>query len=101
MDQIRYSHKDFGVISENLFTFDGVVLEIFGFTQGSPSGVTQLNQRFHRDLMTIIIEEPDRKGARKVEIKAGGPEQYTFKVPEQDRPVIDFLERVRTALPTA
>ena len=99
MDQIRYSHKDFGTISENLFTFDGVVLEIFGLTQ-TTSGA---HQRFHRDLMTITIEEPNRKGARKVEIYAGtrGVGQCMFMIDEQDRPVIDFLERVRAALPAA
>lgn len=99
MDQVRYSHTDFGTTSENLFTFDGVVLEIFGLTQ-TTSGA---HQRFHRDLMTINIDEPNRKGARKVEIYAGarGVGQCMFMVAEQDRPVIDFLERVRAALPAA
>lgn len=99
MDQVRYRHSEFGVVSENLFSFDGEVLEIFGLTQTS-SGA---HQRFHRDLLTINIEEPDRGGARKVEIYAGtrGVGQCMFKIVEQDRPVLDFLERVRAALPTA
>ena len=98
MDQIRYSRKDFGTIMENLFTFDGVVLEIFGLTQYT--GGSQQGQRFHRDLMTITIEPPDRKGARKVRIDTAGA-RAEFNIAEQDRPVIDFLERVRAALPAA
>jgi|SRR5215211_3247531 len=99
MDQVRVSRKSFGTTSEILFTFDGVVLEIFGLTQ--VFGVNQLNLRFHRDVTTIAIEEPDRKGSRKVVINAGGsgPCQFTFG--DDDRPVIDFLERVRAALPAA
>lgn len=98
MDQVRYSRENFGTVNENLFIFDGVVLEIFGLTQAF--GVSQLSQRFHRDLMTITIEEPDRKGARKVEINAG-ESGCQFNIAEQDRPVIDFLERVRAALPAS
>jgi hypothetical protein len=99
MDQVRYSHQELGFASETLFTFDGVVLEIFGLSQTS-SGA---HQRFHRDLMTINIGEPDGKGARKVAIYAGtrGLGQCMFKIAEQDRHVIDFLERVRAALPAA
>lgn len=48
--------------------------------------------------MTITIEEPDRKGARTVEIKAGGS-GCQFSIAEQEGPVIDFLERVRAVLP--
>lgn len=51
--------------------------------------------------MTITIEEPDRKGARKVEINAGGLGPCKFVFADQDRSVIDFLERVRAALPAA
>ena len=83
---------------ENLFTFDGVVLEIFGLTQ-TQSG-SQQGQRFHRELMAITIEEPNRKGDRTVRIDTAGA-VCQFKVNEEDRPVIDFLERVRAALPTA
>ena len=61
-------------------------------------GVSQLGQRFHRDLMAITIEEPDRKGSRNVQIDAGGS-ACQFQVGDQDRPVVEFLERVRAALP--
>jgi hypothetical protein len=98
IDQVRYSRKDFGTIMENLFTFDGVVLEIFGLTQYT--GGSQQGQRFHRDLMRITIEQPDRKGARKVRIDTAGA-RAEFNIAEQDRHVIDFLERVRAALPAA
>ena len=82
-----------------MFTFDGDVLEIFGLTQ--VFGVNHVNLRFHRNLMSITIDAPDRKGARKVVINAGGtgPCQFTFSDDEQ--PVIDFLDRVRAALPAA
>lgn len=98
MDQVLYSRRDFGTVMENLFTFDGVVLEIFGLTQYT--GGSQQGQRFHRDLMSITIAEPDRKGARKVRIDTAGA-QAQFNIADQDRPVIDFLERVRAALPAA
>jgi len=87
MDQVRYGRENFGTVTTNLFAFDGVVLEIFGLTQAF--GVSQLSQRFHRDLMTIAIEEPDRKGARRVEIKAGGS-GCEFKIANQEQAVIDF-----------
>lgn len=79
MDQVLYSRKEFGTVMKNL---------------------SQQGQRFHRDLMSITIEEPDRKGARKVRIDTEGA-QAQFNLAEQDRPVIDFLERVRAALPAA
>jgi len=36
---------------------------------------------------------------RKVETKAGELGSCKFDIPEEDRSVIEFLERVRTALP--
>jgi hypothetical protein len=97
-DQVLYSRKEFGVVSQNLLTFDGVVLEIFGLTQTS-SG-SQQGQRFHRDLMAITIDPPDRKGKRRVRINTAGA-SCQLDVADEDRAVIDFLERVRVALPTA
>ena|SRR5215213_3360400 len=99
MDQVRFSRKSFGITSETLLTFDGAILEIFGLTQ--VSGANHVNLRFHRDLMTITIDEPDRKGARKVAIDAGGTAACQFIFSEEERPVIDFLERVRAGLPAA
>jgi hypothetical protein len=99
MDQVRFSRTSFGTTSETLFTFDGVILEIFGLTQ--VLGTNHLNLRFHRDVTTITIGEPDRKGNCKVVINAGGtgPLQLTFGA--DDAPVIALLERVRAALPVA
>ena len=99
MDQVRFSRKSFGTTSETLLTFDGVVLEIFGLSQ--VFGVNHLNLRFHRDLMTISIEEPDRKGSRKVVINAGGTGPCQFILGHDDGPVVEFLERVRATLPGA
>lgn len=99
MDQVRFTRTSFGATSETLLTFDGVILEIFGLSQ--VLGVNHLSLRFHRDLMTITIGEPDRKGSRKVVINAGGAGPFQFTFSDEDRPVIDFLERVRAALPAA
>ena len=98
MDQVRVSRTSFGTTTETLFTFDGVILEIFGPTQ--VLGVNHLNLRFHRDVTTIAIDEPDRKGNRKVVITAGGGVPCQFVFGDEDRPAIEFLERVRAALPT-
>jgi hypothetical protein len=97
MDQVRFSRRSFGTTSETLLTFDGVILEIFGLTQ--VFGANHLNLRFHRDVTTITIGEPDRKGSRKVVINAGGTGPCQFVFGDDDRPVIAFLERVRAALP--
>jgi hypothetical protein len=95
-DQVMHRRREFGVVVENLLTFDGVVLEIFGLTQ-TASG-SQQGQRFHRDLMSIDIDHADRKGNRKVKIGTAGA-LCQFHVAEQDRPVVEFLERVRATLP--
>ena len=98
MDQIRFRTT---IEGEFLATFDGVVLDLFGADVPGAGA----NERFHRDLMTITIDEPDRKGTRKLVIYAGEgpgrkvPSRYLL-IGEQDRAVIDFFERVRTALPT-
>ena len=83
-----------------LATFDDPILEVFG----SEIGSTWPSQRFHRDHMTIVIDEPDRKGTRKVHVYAGRTPSRAvpaglFRVAAQDRAVIDFFERVRAALP--
>ncbi len=92
-DQIRYD----GPRSEMLFVFDGEILEIFGLTQ--VFGANQLSVRFHRDLMTLTVEQPDRHGNHMVEIRAGGLGACKFEIVDGNQPVIDFLERVRAALP--
>ena len=96
-DQIRFDSTSGG---QFLATFDGVVLELFGADvpgQGA-SG------RFHRYLMSITIDEPDRKGDRRVVIYAGtspsrkAPSRY-LSLAAENRAVIEFFERVRAALP--
>ena len=101
MEQIRYT-SSFG--SEFLAVFDGEVLEIFGPTE--ESGASPESKRFHRDLMTIAIEEPDRKGNLIVEIHAGpSPSRKVpscqVRITEQDRAVIEFFGRIHAALPPA
>jgi hypothetical protein len=101
VDQVRYSSY-FG--NEFLATFDGVVLEIFGPTQ--ETGVSRETMRFHRNLMAITIEAPDRKGHLTVEIHAGPSPSRSVpscqvRITAEDRPVIEFFERVRAALPTS
>lgn len=99
MDQVRFT-STFG--GEFAAVFDGEVLEIFG----ADKMAAPPSDRFLRGLMTITIDEPDRKGARVVVIYAGaGPglkvPRCTLSVAEQDLPVIEFFERVRAALPAA
>jgi hypothetical protein len=95
--QVRFTSTNGG---EYLATFDGVVLDLFG------ADVPGRNEsaRFHRDLLTITIGDPDRKGTRTVAIYAGpGPGRQVptryISVAEQDLFVIDFFERVRASLP--
>ena len=94
IEQIRYS-STFG--NEFLATFDGVILEIFGPT--AEMGSSPESRRFHRDLMSITMGEPDRKGNLIVEIYAGPSPSRSVpscqvRVTEQDQAVIDFFGRV-------
>jgi hypothetical protein len=100
-DQIRYSSY---LGNEFLATFDGVVLEIFGPT--GEMGASRETMRFHRDLMTITIEAPNRKGLLTIEIYAGASPSRSVpscqvRIREQDRAVVEFFERIRAALPAA
>ena len=97
-DQVMHRRWEFGVVVDNVYTFDGAVFEIFGLTQtGSAS---QQGQRFHRDLMAIEIQSPNHKGNCKVTIRTAGA-LCQFNVDARDQPVLEFLERVRAALPRA
>ena len=95
---VRLRRTSFGTTSETLFTF---ARPRSARSSGSTQifGANHLNLRFHRDLTTITIESPDRKGSRKVVITAGGNGQCQFTVGEDDQHVVEFLERVRGALP--
>src|SRR5215207_777282 len=100
MEQIRYTSN---LGSEFLATFDGAVLEIFGPTD--EHGSSPESQRYHRDLMSVEIEEPDRKGNLKIAVYAGSAPSrrvpsMQVRINEQDRQVLDFFGRVRAALPT-
>jgi hypothetical protein len=101
VDQIRYSSY---LGNAFLATFDGVILEIFGPT--GEMGASSETMRFHRNLMTITIEAPNRKGLLTIEIYAGASPSRSVpscqvRIREQDRAVIEFFERVRAALPAA
>lgn len=79
--------------------FDGQVLEVFG----AEKMAAPTSDRFLRGLMTITIDEPDRKGARLVTIYAGeGPGRRVprsmLSIAAQDREVIEFFERVQAAV---
>lgn len=96
IDQIEFGGKF-------VARFDGEVLEIFG-----PLGQFREDWRFHRALMRIYIEEPDKKGIVKLEIyPVGGADTRwrgqpcTLKIPEQLSSVIEFFERVRATLPAS
>ena len=79
-----------------LFTFDGRVLEVFGFP-GSQS------MRFHVLNLTVELDEPDRKGRRWLRLKpVNGGGGLMMEVPEQDWPVLGpFLDQVWAAIPQA
>jgi hypothetical protein len=77
-----------------LLTFDGRVLEIFGFPGST-------NMRFHVRNMELTVDEPDRKGRRAVSVKpamrGGG---CAFEVPDGDWPQVGpFLDRVLALIP--
>ena len=101
VDRIRFTSTLGGRI---VVVFDGEVLEIFG-----PTGETSRDGdswRFHRDLMGIKMEQPDRKGNLTVEVYPDpGPRPSwrgpvcKVRVSAQDRAVVEFFERVRAALP--
>jgi hypothetical protein len=77
-----------------LLTFDGRVVEVFGFP-----GATSL--RFHVLNLELAAEGPDRKGRYTVQL---GPASHGggchVEVPEADWPeVAPFLDRVLAAMP--
>jgi hypothetical protein len=77
-----------------LLTFDGRVLELFGFP-----GATSM--RFHVRNIELAIDEPDRKGRRSVRVKpatrGGG---CALEVPASDWPQVGaLLDRVLEAIP--
>jgi len=102
VDRIRFTSA---TGDDVLFIFDGAVLEIFTAPRGGTGA--QASERFHRDLLTIIFESQDRKGVHKVWIYGGHGVQLGARsvgkqliyISEQDRRVIDFLERIRATLP--
>ena len=64
------------------------------------------SRRFHRDLMSITIGEPDRKGSLIVEIYAGPSPSRSVpscqvRVAEQDQAVTDFFGPVHATLSAA
>ncbi|HEX2084051.1 MAG TPA: hypothetical protein VHF89_00070 [Solirubrobacteraceae bacterium] len=79
-----------------LLTFDGRVVEVFGFP-GSES------IRFHVLNLEVAAEGPDRKGRYTLKLepamRGGG---CHIPVPEQDWPeVAPFVDRVLAAMPAA
>jgi hypothetical protein len=82
-------------VGDNLLTFDGAVLELFGHP-ASPSA------RFHVELLELDVGEPDRKDRRPLTLKPstrfGGGIQ--IHIPPEDWPQAEpFLDRVLAAMP--
>ena len=80
---------------DSLLTFDGLVLEVFGFP-GSES------MRFHLRNMELEIGEPDRKARRAVRIKPAsrGSGGCMFEVSDEDWPAVGpLLDRVLASMP--
>ena len=83
---------------DSLVTFDGIVLEVFGFA----SREGRESVRFHVRNLDLSIGEPNRKGRRSALIKpatssAGG---IQLDVEEEDWPTVGpLLDRVLAAMP--
>ena len=77
-----------------LLTFDGRVLEVFGFPG-------QESYRFHVKNMELSIDGPDKKGRyRATATSARGSGGCALEVPEADWPAVGpFLDRVLAAMP--
>lgn len=82
-------------VGDNLLTFDGEVLELFGHP-ADPSA------RFHVELLELEVHDPDRKGRRTLALKAsttfsGG---VHLQIPPEDWAAAEpFVERVLAAMP--
>lgn len=81
---------------EILLTFDGRVVELFGFP-GSES------IRFHVLNLELTVDGPDRKGRYELFIRpASGAGGCRLDVPEADwTEVAPFIDRVLAAMPAA
>jgi hypothetical protein len=83
-----------------LLTFDGQVLELFGWLRLNIAIGDQLNLRLHVAQLAIEIDDPDRKGRRRVTLKdTHSVAACDLVVEEADWPAVGgLLERVRAAL---
>ena len=82
-------------VGDNLLTFDGAVLELFGHP-ASPSA------RFHVEVLDLEFDDPDRKGRRQLTLMpaaalSGG---VSIRVePDELAQVEPFVDRVLAAMP--
>ena len=84
-----------------LWTFDGQILELFGWLRLNVGIDNQANLRFHPSMVEITEEEPDRKGVRRVNLRvAGGKPSCDVPVEAADWPAVSqLLAKVRAAQP--
>ena len=93
MDETPNMHEVWA--GDVLLTFDGRVLEIFGFPG-------QESYRFHVKNMELTAEGPDKKGRyRATAMSAKGSGGCSLEVGADDWPQVGpFLDRVLDAMPT-
>jgi hypothetical protein len=84
-----------------LITFDGEVVEVFGWTQRNIGFGDQVNVRFHVALLELVTDGPDRKGERRVTFRAAGSRAGCDLLIEDDEwfTVGPFVESIRAAIP--
>ncbi|GAA5124661.1 hypothetical protein GCM10023339_46510 [Alloalcanivorax gelatiniphagus] len=80
---------------ESVLTFDGTVLEIFGFPG-------TINARFHVVNLDLSVGEPDRKGARAVRVatRVRGAGTLRLEVPAEEwsgvQAIVDAVHAAQT-----
>lgn len=85
-------------INDLFVTFDGTVLEIFGFVM---TAKTETGGRYHVRNLRIDVEGPDRKGRRKVRFNLARGANFgsLTEVAEDDWATVGpFLDRVNAAV---
>lgn len=84
-----------------LLTFDGQILELFGWLRRNVGIDNQANLRFHVALVEITAEDPDRKGVRRVNLRVpGGMPSCDVPIEDADWPAVSqLLAKVQAAQP--
>jgi hypothetical protein len=96
MDEVR--------ADDVLLTFDGQVLELFGYIAVVTTIHSSSNLRFHVHNLRIEVQSPDRKGRRDVRFALTSTSGVScqLRVEEAEWATVEpFLQRVAAAIPAA